>query len=140
MESEVESQGLGYRELSFNEVVIQMNLGLLVSEGCCQLMIVQASRWFQLWMCQKQTNKSSVVWLAPVVALSGSFIQSLFSASLPDLSCRHFSRPGFKDWFEAVGVCLCVVKGTCTKAVTSQEIRVSYIDSLLTAPDVPGLP
>lgn len=111
-----------------------MHLGLLVSERCCQLMIVQASRWFQLCACQKQANKSSVLWLALVVALLGSFSQRLFSVSLPVLSCRHFSRPGLPDCFEAVGICLRVVKGTCTKAVVSQKIRVSHIDSLLTAP------
>lgn len=82
----------------------------------------------------EETTQSSVVWLAPIVALLASFSQRLFSVFLPVFSCRHFSRPGLQDWFEAVVICVRVVKGTCTKAVTSQEIRVSHIDSLLTAP------
>lgn len=60
---DLDSFGSKYHSVSCNQFVIQRHLGFWVSECCCQQMIVQAPRWFQLWMCQRQTNPLSFVWL-----------------------------------------------------------------------------
>lgn len=58
----------------------------------------------------EMANKSSVVHLAPFVALLGSFSPRLFSTSFLVLSYRHFFRLGLKIALKLWLFALCVVK------------------------------